>query len=293
MRKEDKDELIRLLALRPTAEGIVEDIVALVRKESRDLSIRGDDQISLLASRLFFLKSDLGTFYCLNGILEENPSKILQASAFAGRTMLISNSLTLQIGLESTVYLWDVLKSIGAADKTCVNKYFQLFPSASKYMFEVRGLINSIRDLYNGVASSKTSSCQEIFTRTSKNKYLESSLQLMRTLIRQDHSRFNDDCVQSLKNYRRWAVSNNLFAESLVPLAPLAFIRFAVDYCKFPLPDLSKVRDYAISDLSVLLTQPFEQRWFNSNLNDLWPCLFENLVTLNLPATVDELIGCI
>jgi hypothetical protein len=278
MKTEDRNEIIRLLSLIPkTEEEIIEKTLNSFRGEELKNIAVGNNKASYNAFRLSFLASDLSRFYVLNGILENDIPKILKGCALEGRVMLLSNKFDLD-NSESSVYIWNILKSVISGDSKCVSEYFNFFPNPSKYMFEVRGITNSIRDVLNGIESESTSSCREIFIKKSSNKFCESALQLMRTIISRDEAKFNEESIFLLKNYKRWAVANNLLGEVFIPLKALALIRFGIDYRNFKVPDLKVISNYAVTDLTEILTYKFyEEHIFDSQLNGLWKELFEFL----------------
>ena len=123
-----------------------------------------------------------------------------------------------------------------------------------------------------------------MFTKKSKNKFLESAIQLVRNYINNDNESFENNSLLLLKNYRMWASSNNLYEEIFIPIRALALIRFGMEYCGFVEPNLNEIDKYAIGNYSQLLNGKLDTSGYEEIIN-LWSKLFS--VIENLPENIE------
>ncbi len=286
MKKADLIELERLLDLIPsTIDEIIEKTKFNFKNDNLEKLNDASKIASVKSARVFFLSKALSNYFVLNGIKDNNVQMILNGCAIEGRLMLLSNKFYLHFS-EPTVFVWDLLKSLLSSDTLCVQKYFELMPNSPRALYEVRGLTNTIREVINKTENNADSTCKEIFIKKSSNKFCESSLKLMRTIVQKDRKAFEQDCIELLKNYRRWAVSNRMYGETFIPLKALGLIKFGLDYGNFDLPNLRSIKDYAISDLTIPLTTKTQFPIFDSIFTNKW-AMFEELNTLENIKNID------
>lgn len=290
MKESDRLELIRISELNHVnPEYNVNHTIELLNKEMFLYQNNLIKQYDLLSSSLFFLASGFKSYYLTKGVLNKSTSDLLFGCYLYGRIKYYSNYFGQKAGIYNTVYLWDLLFSILANDKKCIDSYYRLFNNPSNYMYEVRAIENGLREI---ILQQKNIDLKnhEIFTRTSKTKFFESAIQLVRDCLRKDEEGFKRDSVDLLTNYRRWATSNNKYEEISIPIIPLALIRFGHDYCNFELPNLYFKDDYAISDFREILTENYDSNLINDS-SSLWPELFSIIDCLSNEIEIENIIN--
>ena len=72
-----------------------------------------------------------------------------------------------------------------------------------------------------------------------------------------------------------------MYGETFIPLKAIGLIKFAIDYSKFDLPNLEKVNQFILPDLTELLTAKIEFPPFDKMLIDKWGNLFNGLNNIN------------
>ncbi|MDX2360832.1 MAG: hypothetical protein QNK23_08505 [Crocinitomicaceae bacterium] len=268
-----------------------ETIVKVKQQIEKDLELIQDkgDLNKSVGSRLRLLELKLSKFYFSQGILNDDTDLILTGCYLTGRINYLSDLFQAKHEANQRFALvWDTLYSCLANDKDCLKATYRLNNSPSRYMYEVSALENNMRRIILAPDIEEDKKIYDIFTKKADGVYYENIFQLLRDSLLKEKDRFENDSLNLIKSYKRWAVANNKFLEKYLPIQALGLIRFCIEFCDMPIPDLSSINNFSVKNLNRLIESEFNSKYVDE-LSSLWPELFENINRIPSSIKIEEI----